>query len=180
MEKAIANNTPVYIDLLPLRDEFFTGMCLKANAEIFIIVTFDDSMGCYDGVTVLKNQEIGNFRNLEEDELAAIEINNWQQHATGIPVGTLNTFTDFYKWIKKTGKLISIFTNANSESYYVARIENVLKDAIEVKLIDENGKWLNNEVILINSIDSVSFDSHYEREILEILDSKESSSDKKR
>lgn len=172
MEKEIANNVPIYIDMLPTRDEFFTGVCLKANTEVFIMVTFDDTLGCYDGITVLKNQEIGNFRPLEEDELAAIEINNWQQFANGLPVGQINSLGDLLKWVKKNGKLVSIFTAEYSETYFVGKVENVLKDSIEVKLIDEMGKWLRTEVILMSSIDSISFDSHYEVEILEKQDTK--------
>lgn len=174
MEKAIANSTPIYVDMLPTRDEFFTGVCLKANEEIFLLVTFDDSMGCYDGLTLLKNQEIGNFRYLEEEELAAIEINNWQGFVAGIPVGTINSFVDFYKWIKTSGKLISLFSEEYNEGFFVGKIQNVLKDSIEVKLIDEMGKWLHTEIISMNSIDSVSFDSHYETEILEKQDTKPS------
>lgn len=167
MENAIEKHIPLYVDMLPIRDEFFTGICLKANEEIFLLVTFDDSMGCYDGLTLLKNQEIGNFRHLDEEELAAIEVNNWALIANGIPLSTLNSFSDFFKWIKKSGKLISIFTNQNGDSYYVGKVIDVLKDAIEVKLIDENGKWFKQDVIGFAQIDSVSFDTYYERELTE-------------
>ena len=172
MEKASANSTPIYVDMLPTRDEFFTGICLKANEEIFLLVTFDDSMGCYDGLTLLRNQEIGNFRYLEEEELAAIEINNWQGFVAGLPIGTINSFVDFYKWIKTSGKLISIFSEEYNEGFFVGKVQNVLKDTIEIRLIDEMGKWLNTEIISIDSIDSISFDSHYETEILEKQDTK--------
>lgn len=167
MENAILKHTPIYVDMLPVRDEFFTGICLKANENIFLIVTFDDSMGCYDGMTVLKNQEIGNFRPLDEEELAAIEVNNWATVSTGVPLATLNSFGDFFKWLKKSGKLISIFTNQNGDSYYVGKVLDVMNDAVEVKLIDENGKWFKQDVIGFKYIDSISFDTFYERELTE-------------
>lgn len=172
MEQSFTINSPIYIDMLPKRDEFYTGVCIKANSEVFLIVTLDDSMGCYDGLTLLKNNEIGNIRPLDEEELAAIEINNWQNLASGIAVGTINTIGEFFQWAKKCNKLVSIFTSGRHEGYYVGKVETVLNDSVVVMLIDEMGKWLQSETLRFSTIDSISFDSFYEREIMEKLDGK--------
>jgi len=78
----------------------------------------------------------------------------------------LNDFTDLEKSLKSlVSEVVSIFTYDNEDSFFVGKILWVTNDSVELHLIDEDSNWSENEIIKLNDISYLGFNTEYEREI---------------
>ena len=78
----------------------------------------------------------------------------------------MNDFTDLEKSLKSlVSEVVSIFTYDNEDSFFVGKILWVTNDSVELHLIDEDSNWSENEIIKLNDISYLGFNTEYEREI---------------
>ncbi|MEZ4936887.1 MAG: hypothetical protein R2799_04770 [Crocinitomicaceae bacterium] len=165
MKQAIANETPVDIDLEPNRDELYSGICLKQNDDITIMLSFDDMHGKYDGFLILRTEDIETYRDWDEDDFAEIKEDNSAEFKSLFPWEEMNTFHDCLSVLQGKG-LVSIFEEEEIEDgFLVGKIEKLTEQSLDLFLISEDGEWLETEEVELDDIAMIGFGSHYEKEL---------------
>ena len=166
MEEFITNKTPIYVDLSPNRDEVYGGICTKWNEEILVLINLNDETNQYDGCSILLNQDVEKYRELDPTELSEIKNHNSADFENSIDVLNLNNLTDCLS-VLQLKDLVAIFTKDDDKSYYVGKITDVNENSIKLRLLDENAKWIETETINISEINYIGFDTKHEIELLE-------------
>ncbi len=169
MENAIKNNIAIMVDLMPTRDEIYTGICLNESNEVFIFICFNEETFEFDGIAIIRSREIESFRYWDEEELAEIKNNNYKDFINVIPIDKMNSFNECFE-VLKSKKLIAVFTEDDDDSYYVGKIKSLSDDYVIIDLIDENAKWLEPQKILVKDITYIGFDSSYEKELMDKIE----------
>lgn len=169
MKNAIKNQIPVHVDLFPNRDEVYSGICIKENHEVCILVCFNDELEKYDGYMILRNDEIEQYRYWDEDELAEIKINNASDFIGKLPLNEMDTFYDCLRVLKEK-QLVAIFIDDEEETCFEGQLLSVTQNSIEMKLINESGIWWGIEKMMIDDIAYIGFESAYEKEIIEKIE----------
>jgi len=168
MQEAIKNKLPIRIDLRPNRDEVHSGICLKMTKEIFVLVCYNNELKEYDGYAILRSYEIERFKYWEKWELAEIKNDNFGAFDDILPLNKMNTLHDCLLALK-SNKLISVYTEDFEDSYFVGRIVDVTASTVELQLISDEIEWIDNEVINIDKITYIGFDSAYEKDFIKTL-----------
>jgi hypothetical protein len=157
-------NKLIDIDLSPTRDILYSGLCLKENRHVFILVNYDIKTKCFDGFSVFRAKEISKYRNWTRNEISKIKKDNRGDFKSALPIENMNTFYSTLKYLDK-GMLISIFTDNLNDEYFVAKIISLTKDAIALKLIDQNGKFIRTKRLKLADINYFSFLTSYEKQL---------------
>jgi hypothetical protein len=165
MQEAIKNRIPIHVDLQPNRDELYSGICLKSNDKIFVFICFNDETKEFDGYAIIRNYEIDKYREWDEEELSEIKNNNYAEFIGKLQLEKMNNMFESLSELKNE-KLIAIFKESDDDSYFVGRIENLSKNKVELKLLNEDAKWIGNEKIKIEEITYIGFRTSYEKELL--------------
>ncbi|MDO3695968.1 hypothetical protein QVZ41_14040 [Wenyingzhuangia sp. chi5] len=165
MQKAIKNRTPIHVDLSPNRDEVYSGICLKSNDEIFIFNCFNEETKEFDGYAIIRNYEINKYREWDKEELEEINNNNSNDFVNKLPLEKMNNIFECLSELKDE-KLIAIFNESDNDSYFIGKIENLSKKDVELKLLNENAEWIENENIKIKEITYIGFRTSYEKQLL--------------
>ncbi|AEE20416.1 hypothetical protein [Dokdonia sp. 4H-3-7-5] len=166
MQKIIKNRIPIHVDLAPNRNEVYSGIYLKSNNNIFVFINFNDDSKEYDGFAIIRNFEIQKYREWDDNELSEIKNNNYTNFIGKLPLEKMNNFFKCLL-ILENEELITVFTETDDDSYYVGRIENISENEVELKLINENAEWIENEKIKINAISYIGFGTCYEKALLD-------------
>lgn len=165
MENEVKNKIPIHVDLLPNRDELYSGICLKFNDDIFIFVCFNEDSKEFDGFAIIRNYEIEKYREWDKEELSEIKNNNFSIFINLLPLESMNNmFESLYEL--KGEKLLAIFIESDDDSYFVGRIENLSNNELKLRLINEDGEWIGSKKIKINEITYIGFRTSYENELL--------------
>ena len=154
---------------MPTRDEVYTGICLKENSEVFIFICFNEETFEFDGIAIIRSQEIENFRYWDEEELAEIKNNNYNDFINVIPVDEINSFKQCFD-VLKSKELIAVFTEDDDEHYYIGKLIMHDKNCIVLHLLDDDAKWLNPKKIAIKEITYIGFGSSYEKELMDKIE----------
>lgn len=166
MKNAIQNKTPIIIELLPNRDVSYIGICLKESYEVFILIGLNEDCQEYDGIIILRSQEIEEYRYLDNEELSKIKNNIHHKFVDMLPLDKMNTFHECLDILKEK-ELIAIYTADDDESYYVGKIKLLSDDYVIIDLIDEDAKWLESQRIAVKDITYIGFDSSYEKQLID-------------
>lgn len=167
MKNAIENRIPIHIDLAPNRDEMYSGISLKSNRKVNVLISFNDESHEFDGYAIIRDYEINKFRYWDDDELGEIKNNNYKDFENKLPIDKMNTLYDCLFHLKDKA-LITIFTEEDDESFYVGRIEELLEKEVHLKLMNESAEWVENHKIAIDQITYIGFDSSFEKELLSL------------
>nr|WP_294937974.1 hypothetical protein [uncultured Flavobacterium sp.] len=163
LEETIKKRQIIDIDTAPNTDNVYTGMCLIANSEIVMLLNFDEENGEFDGFTIVKNKDVENFRIWEEDEYSELKNDNSESLIANID---LNNFKDLESSLQSlSSELVAIFTYDDEDDFFVGKILSVKKESVELHLVDEDAKWNEIEIVKLNDISYLGFDTSYEREI---------------
>ena len=165
MENEIKNRIPIHIDLAPNRDEVYSGICLKSNDEIFILICFNEKTKEFDGFAIIRSYEIEQYREWDKEELAEIENNNYSDFVDKLPIEEMNNMFDCLSQLKSE-KLIAIFNEDDDDSYFVGQIKNLSENELELKLLNKDAEWIENEKFEIKEITYIGFRTSYENELL--------------
>ncbi len=168
MKEAIKNIIPIDIDLLPVRDEVYSGVCLKANGEIFVLVNFNEEKGEFNGFTILRDNEINKYRYWDDEELEEIKNNNLNQFLNVLPLEKMSTFQNCLKMLIDKD-LVSIFTKDDNNSFFVGRILALTHKTVDLKLLDSNANWIDEIKLKIEDINYIGFNTTYEEELIKTL-----------
>ena len=171
MKEAIKNRIPIHVDLLPIRDEVYSGVCLKANGAILVLISFDEEIGEFNGFTILRDNEINKYRYWDVEELAEIKNNNLEQFLNILPLEKMNTFQSCLE-ILVDKDLISIFTKEDDDTFFLGRIISLTSKTVNLKLLDANANWIDNKKLKIEGLNYIGFDSKYEVELIKTLHNK--------
>lgn len=168
MKKAIKNNISLMVDLLPNRDVLYSGICIKNSHEVFVLICFSEETKEYDGIAILRSQEIEEYRYWDDEELAEIENNNHKEFIDLLPYDKLNTFYDSLEALQEK-ELIAIYTSDDNDTFYLGKITELTNFDVTLKLINESGKWIDSLNINIDEITYIGTDSTYEKELIKLL-----------
>ena len=128
-----------------------------------MLLSFDEENGKFDGYTIVKNIDVEKYRTWEEEDYAELKNDNSESLLANI---NLKNFKDLEKSLKSlVSEIVSIFTYDNEDSFFVGKILWVTNDSVELHLIDEDSNWSENEIIKLNDISYLGFNTEYEREI---------------
>ena len=164
MKNAIKNRIPIDVDIAPLRDEIYSGICLKANGKIMILVNFDYEQSEFTGITILLDNDVSQYRYWDDEELSEIKNNRVKHYEELLPIDNLDTLKDCFIYLKNK-ELVSFFTKDDANSYYVGQIISVNQKQIEVKLINQDSEWIGCEKFDIDEINYIGFDTKYEYDL---------------
>lgn len=163
LKEIIKSNQIIDIDTAPNTDNVYTGMCLIANSEIVMLLNFDEENGEFDGFTIVQNKDVEKYRIWEEDEYSELKNDNSESLIANID---LSHFIDLQTSLKNlTSEFVAIFTYDDEDSYFVGKILSVENNSVSLYLVDEESKWSDIEIIKLNDISYLGFDTSYEREI---------------
>jgi hypothetical protein len=165
MEKAIKNRIPIHVDLLPNRDEVYSGICLKDNKEVFIFICFNEETKEYDGYAIIRSHEIERYRYWSKKELAGIVNVNYKDFVDKLPLDKMDSFYECLDSLREK-ELIAVFTADDNDSYYVGKIENLTATVLTLKLMSESSEWLDSKDIKIKDITYIGFDTSYETKLI--------------
>ena len=165
MKKEIKNRTPIYIDLAPNRDKLYGGIGLKSNDQIFIFICYNDESNEFDGYAIIRNYEIDRYREWDDEEMSEIKNENSSDFIGKLPLDKMNNMFECLSELKKD-KLIAIYTESDNDSYFVGRIKNLSKTELELKLLNEDAEWIEDEKLDISEITYIGFDTSYEKELM--------------
>ena len=165
MENEIKNEIPIHVDLSPNRDVLYSGICLKSNDEIFVFICFNEETKEFDGFAVIRNYEIDKYREWDDEELNEIKNHNSSEFIDKLPLDKMNNMFECLSELKN-GKLIAIFNETDDDSYFVGKIKNLSETEVELKLLNEDAKWIGSEKIKISEITYIGFDTNYEKELM--------------
>lgn len=168
MENEIRNRIPIHVDLAPIRNELYSGIGLKSNGEVFIFLCFNEETKEFDGYAIIRDYEIEKYREWDEEELTEIENENSSDFIDKLPLERMNNMFECLLELKGK-KLIAVFTDSDDNSYYVGQIQNLTNEEVELRLINEDAEWIENEVISIKEITYIGFDTTYEIELIKTL-----------
>lgn len=163
MEEIAEQRLIIDIDLTPNVDAVYTGKCIVANSEIVMLLNFDEENEKFDGYIIVKNSDVEKYRTWQEEDYAELKNDNSENLLANI---NLKDFKDLEKSLKSlVSEIVSIFTYNNEDSFFVGKILWVTNDSVELHLIDEDSNWSENEIIKLNDISYLGFETEYEREI---------------
>lgn len=165
MKNAIENRIPIHIDLAPNRDEMYSGISLKSNRKINILVSYNEEDREFDGYAIIRDYEINKFRYWDDAELGEIQNNNYKDFENKLPINKMKSFFDCLFHLKDKA-LITIFTEEDDESFYVGRIEELSEKEVNMKLMNESAEWVENYKIAIDQITYIGFDSSFENDLI--------------
>jgi len=164
MQNAIEKQLPIDIELNAERDATYSGICLKQNEELTLLLNFDYDLGEYNGFTILRTAEIDEFSPWEEEDLQDIKNDNKDKQLEGLDLSQINTFADALDYLKQEA-LISIFVDEDDEEtdgYLVGRVRQVEADQLHIRLIDEASNWLDTEILPVAVVHYIGFKTQYE------------------
>jgi len=163
MEEIAEQRLIIDIDLTPNVDAVYTGKCIVANSEIVMLLNFDEENEKFDGYIIVKNSDVEKYRTWQEEDYTELKNDNSENLLANI---NLKDFKDLEKSLKSlVSEIVSIFTYNNEDSFFVGKILWVTNDSVELHLIDEDSNWSENEIIKLNDISYLGFETEYEREI---------------
>lgn len=163
MEEIAEQRLIIDIDLAPNVDAVYTGKCIVANSEIVMLLNFDEENEKFNGYTIVKNSDVEKYRTWQEEDYTELKNDNSENLLANI---NLKDFKDLEKSLKSlVSEIVSIFTYNNEDSFFVGKILWVTNDSVELHLIDEDSNWSENEIIKLNDISYLGFETEYERKI---------------
>jgi len=165
MKETIKNRIPIHVDLAPNRNEVYSGICLKSNDDIFVFICFNEETKEFDGFAIIRNYEIDKYREWDREELNEIKNDNSSDFINKLPLEKMNNMLKCLTELENE-KLIAIFNESDDDSYFVGRIENLSKNEVELKLLNEDSEWIGNEKVKIEEITYIGFRTSYEKELL--------------
>ena len=165
MKNAIKNRIPIQVDLLPNRNELYSGICLKSNGEIFIFICFNDETKKFDGFAIIRDYEIEKYREWDKEELDEIENNNFSEFIGVLPLEKMENMFQCLSELKNEN-LLAIFVESDDDSYFVGKISNLTESTVELKLMNKNAEWTEPEKIKIEEITYIGFGTTYEKELM--------------
>lgn len=168
LEDTIKTKQLIDIDLAPNQDEVYSGRCLVANSEIVMLLNFDEDNGEFDGFTILRNKDVEKYRIWDEDEYSDLKQDNSSDFLSAIDT---NDFQDLAGSLKHlTSEFVAIFIYGEEDDFVVGKVLSVEQDSVELHLVDIDANWSDIEVINLNVISYLGFNTEYEREIKEKLE----------
>ncbi len=165
MKKEINNEIPIHVDLAPNRDEVYSGICIKSNDEIFILIWYNEESNKFDGDAIIRDYEIEKYREWDEEELQEIQTNNSADYIDKISLDKMNNMFECLSELKDE-ELIAIFDESDDDSYYVGQIKNLTEKEVEMKLLNEDAQWIETKKLSIDKITYIGFGTSYEKELI--------------
>ncbi|HEX8013633.1 MAG TPA: hypothetical protein VF465_00240 [Flavobacterium sp.] len=167
MEDLAKKRFVIDVYLTPTVDAVYTGMCLIANLEIIMLLSFDEEKGEFDGFTIVKNNDVEKYRTWNRNDYLELKNDNSKDLIEKID---LDKFLDIKSSLKSlTSKLVTLFTYGDEDSFYLAKILSVKNDCVELLLVDQYSVCNEIKVIKINDISYIGFDTQYERKYSKVL-----------
>nr|WP_315248107.1 hypothetical protein [uncultured Flavobacterium sp.] len=167
MEDLAKKRFVIDVDLAPTVDAVYTGMCLIANLEIIMLLSFDEEKEEFDGFTIVKNNDVEKYRTWNRNDYLELKNDNSKDLIEKID---LDKFLDIKSSLKSlTSKLVTLFTYGDEDSFYLAKILSVKNDCVELLLVDQYSVCNEIKVIKINDISYIGFDTQYERKYSKVL-----------
>jgi hypothetical protein len=148
----------------------YTGVCLKANKNIWILINYDYNKKKFNGFSVFRNNDIETFSTWKKNGLV-LKKNNIKEFDTVLSLFKMNTFYSCLRYASTIG-LIALFAETDTKSYYVGKIISMDINSLHIRLVNRVGKWSSLKRILISEIIFFSFFSDYEKKIENALGSK--------
>lgn len=164
MKDIIKQKLLIDIDTAPNWKKVYSGICLLVNSEIILLLNFNDETSEFDGYSILKNKDFKKYRVWEKEDYTKLKNDNSTELIKEIEI---EDFSDLLSSLRNLmTELIAIFTYDDEESYYVGKILSINDSMIELKLIDEDSKWVDTEIINLEEISYVGFRTSYETELI--------------
>ena len=141
----------------------YTGICVAQNDEILMLLNFNEESSIFDGFTIFRDADVDLYREWDDADLALIKQDNSKEQLSEINLTGFKSFDSALQELDS--KLISVFTTDDFDSYYVGALIEINENIISLKLMSENGDWLDTIELEVDTIWYIGFDTIYEKEL---------------
>lgn len=161
------------IDFAPKRNLIWSGLFLKENRQVFILIDFDLKTKRLNGVSVFRNKDIFRWRNWDRQEKKELKVDNRQEFISKIDLDKMNTFYSCLKQIDKN-ELVSFFTDHRDDQYEVGQIIKLTRQAVSLRLVSVKGEYSRRKKLKLSDIDYFCYLGKYESKLKKQLSRKAS------
>ena len=167
LEEVIQAKRLVDIVLYPASELTYSGICLKANKHIWIMINYDHKLKRLNGVSVFKNQIIETY-SIWKKKAISIHDANLEEYVSNLPIALMNTLHSSLKIASGRG-LIAVFTKDAQKSYKVGKVTAISKTCFSLKSVTKKGTWSQTQTIDFANVDFFSFLTSYEYSLAQKL-----------
>jgi hypothetical protein len=162
--RCIERRLPIVIDLYPTRDVMYSGVCIKQNRHVFILVNYNEKMRNFDGYTIFRNREVSRYRLWDADEIARANRGTLRAYLGVLPLEKMNTLHTCIREASRMGP-IALFTGKDESSYYETYLTSMDCDTARFRLLRPHRQRPRHLKMQIADINYIAFDSSYERKL---------------
>jgi hypothetical protein len=163
LDKAISKKRVIELELFNGKLHY-SGVCVKATKDFWLIVNFDFDKGSFDGFSVFRNTDIDYFSVYVKKNLQ-IKKDNLVDFTELLPnLNNINTFNDCLDVFSSFG-LIAFFLEKKLDSYSIGRVLSIDNKNITIQTVNTDASFGKKRRIGINKINFFSFHSSYEKEL---------------
>jgi hypothetical protein len=162
--RCIERRLAIEIDLSPTRDVIYSGVCIKQNRHVLILVNYNEETQGFDGYTILRTREVSRYRRWDSNENAKANRDTLHAYLGILPLEKMNTMYTCIREASRMG-LIALFTGNDDSSYYEAYLTSIDREIARFRLLrppKQRSRYLKMQ---LDDINYVAFDTSYEREL---------------
>lgn len=164
LARCIERRLPIDIDLYPAHDVIYSGVCIKQNRHVFILVNYNSKTQKFDGYTIFRNKEISKYRLWNSDELAKANRRTLRAYLGVLSLGKMNTLQSCLREASQMGP-VALFTGKDESSYYETCLTSLDRDTARFRLLRPHGQRPRYLKTTIGKIHYIAFDSSEERKL---------------
>ncbi len=148
---------------------YYSGVCLKATKNIWMIINYNIDINTFDGFTVFRNTDVEAYSVFIKKDLPKADKKQFNDLKTAVHIGRFNTIYSSLKSATNFG-LVAIFVKGMYDAYFVIKVISVSKNEVEFWKVDKDGKLSKKkETILLDNIIYLSFFTKYEKKLLKLI-----------
>jgi len=165
-EKIIKDKRLIDISLFQDQSVTYTGVCLKINKHIWILVNYDFDRKAYNGFSIFKNEIIETFTLWKKSGIS-LKYDNLKDFTGKLPLSKMETL---YSSLKNLSgfELVAVIIGTNTHAYYIGKVLKLNKNELTLKLIDKSGKWLKSKKFPLSIISFISFGTDIEDALINV------------
>lgn len=171
--ECIRQHRIIDVDLSPIRNVVWTGVCVKDNGNIAVFINLDEDRKRFDGFTVLRSKEITRYRLCGKSECRGV---NRRRIADYLGLLKLRKMVDVPSSLRAaaTQSPIAFFAGDETHSYWVGNLVSLSKDQARFRLISKKAVLTRYKTIRTENITFFSFGSEYEKRLVTRLEKRRS------
>lgn len=149
----------------------YSGVCIFASSEVWVLVNYDLENGIFDGYTIFKSSKVDSYSIYDQKSLIKSK-NTINSYIDGFKnFYQFDSFEEMFFEISKV-YLTAIFVKETMNEYYVGKLIKNNSKSFVIQTYRTDGEIGVTRRILKNNLKYFSFGTNYEKELENIIASK--------